>query len=220
MAALCAFVVIGPSTLFGAFYTMFVLGAFAVSLVPMRVDAGADGVLLRWLAMRWFVAYASLADVGSYGYSAPVGVRLAPATGVPLLLHVGQFRGWLARRWAERMRAQWAAVRGAELPSFDHLARRGRPTREWIGALRASTTATYRGAAVDVEDLWAIALSPASSPEERAAASAALTAQPSDARVRLRVAAAEVAEPRVRAVLERAATGDDEALERALERFR
>ena len=214
LAALCAFMMIGPWSLFGALYTAGVLAAFAASAVPMRVEVGADGVLFRWLGRARFVAYASLAGVEGV----PGGMHLVAADGKKTMIYLGQSRAARARAWTERMQAAHAAVHAAPREANAVLARGGRGTREWVEALRAAIAATYRGAGLDLDALWMVALSPACSAEERAAASAVLTLQPENERARLRVAADETANPRVRVVLERAAAGDEDALQEAMDR--
>lgn len=132
-----------------------------------------------------------------------------------------------AARWAEddasalaeRIDEVIAAHRRGAVASAAALARRGRPVRVWIRALRAigaGVDASFRRAELDREALWQVYESPTSTPDERAAAAVALSteATPETAQ-RIRVTVDALAEPTLREAIT-AASGDDEALVRAL----
>ena len=98
------------------------------------------------------------------------------------------------------------------------LLRGGRSVRDWIAALRAERDG-YRVAATMSEDDLVRTLEDPTAPEEvRAGAAARLAALGKDdqRRMRIRVAAEGVAEPRLRVAIDAALADDDEALERAL----
>jgi len=102
------------------------------------------------------------------------------------------------------------------------LARGGRDVTEWLRALHAlrnGEAGAYRAAAIPEEVLWRTVEDPTSDPTVRAGAAVALRDSLDEGgRVRLRVAAAASASPRLRVALEKVASPtDEEELARALE---
>lgn len=119
--------------------------------------------------------------------------------------------------------AAWRAGHGGPAPAQEELIARGeRTVPEWVEALRrlgSGATAAYRGLPVDVEGLARVLAEPMVRPSIRAAAAVALAAAgDASAVAKLRIAAAELADPRLRIALEKAADDtNDAAVVEALE---
>src|SRR6185312_7858970 len=97
------------------------------------------------------------------------------------------------------------------------LARGGKTAREWIASLRAlGRERSYRAASVDEVELARVVETATMSAEERAAAAVAL-ARDAAGRERVRIAANAVVAPHLRVALDAVASGDDDALESAME---
>jgi hypothetical protein len=87
---------------------------------------------------------------------------------------------------------------------------------EWIDALRREAVEpSYRTASVEDTVRWRVAQDETASPEQRAAAAISV-ATTEETRERVRVIAAAVAAPELRAVLDAVADDDDDALARAV----
>jgi len=200
-----------------------------LALIAKRTDVsiGADGILIHWLWVRRFVRCEDILTVSDYeetmGRSRNVGVCLQLKSGEEIRLPVGA-RNFSEDRCAalvERIRETMAAQRsGQGAAAGAMLGRQGRAMSEWIRALRAmgvGADATLRTAPTDPQVLLRVVESPSSPAEERAAAAVAIAAGgDEEARIRLRVAAEAVAEPKLRVALEAAAEEDEAALEAAL----
>lgn len=117
----------------------------------------------------------------------------------------------------------WHAGYDGPEPSQEELiARGGRTTSEWVSSLRrlgTGSTAPYRGLAVDLEELARVLAEPLARPTARAAAAVALAAAGDKAATKkLRIAASEMGDTRLRIALEKvAAEAKDEAVVEALE---
>ena len=88
-----------------------------------------------------------------------------------------------------------------------------------MGSLRTVLeAATHRAAAVLPDDLWKLLANPEAPAEARAAAAVVLAPALDEAgKERLRETAASIASTHLRVVLESAASGDEEAMQQALE---
>lgn len=125
---------------------------------------------------------------------------------------------------AERVREAIEAVRTEAPPIAALLVREGRPVGDWLSSLRALLTdegvGKYR-VAVDRPALLATLEDPSASAEARVGAAVALRERlDDDGRAKLRVAIDTAADVPLRVALEAVAEGDEEELERALERLK
>ena len=117
----------------------------------------------------------------------------------------------------------WHAGYDGPEPSQEELIARGeRTTSEWVSALRrlgSGATAAYRGLPVDLVELSRVLAEPLARPTARAAAAVALAAAGDKAATRkLRIAASEMGDTRLRIALEKVADeAKDEAVVEALE---
>jgi hypothetical protein len=215
----------------------------ALSLaISGSVTVGTDGVLVRWLWLRRFIALDDVVDaeVGDGELvlnNLPRVVRLLRADGSvkdELLIDLwqdGPFQEPIrsgvearAQAIAERIREAIAARREAiATAEIGALARARRPIEAWLTHLRGllTRTETFRGEAPPSrEALLQLVEDSTARPELRAAAAVAVTAAGQDdeaARVRLRVAADTSAAPRLRIALRAAAERDDAELAAAME---
>lgn len=216
------FPALGLGTFFGLVVMLAVLGTGRCT-----VDVGADGVLLRWLRGRRFIPIAQIESAEMHVEPARGGemywVRLRVHGEDPCEIGVGSDDEDKARAdaLAERVRKAVATNRTANAEGTTALLdRRARTVTQWIDDLRAvgrGTAVTLRTEAITSERLWRIVQSAAARPVDRAAAAIALSAATKQDRARIRVAADAVVEPKLRVVLERAASQEDSAaLEQAL----
>ncbi len=132
-------------------------------------------------------------------------------------------RGSELTRAIEAGLAAWLAGHGRPEPTQEGLIARGERTfPEWVEALRrlgSGAGAAYRGLPVDLEALSRVLAEPLVRPSTRAAAAVALAAAgDQSAGKKLRIAAANVADPRLRIALEKVADeAKDAAVVEALE---
>lgn len=185
-------------------------------LWPTTITVGHDGVLVASLVRRRFYPLAALASVRETSW----GVLLTLQSGREVEIRTehnenvktSQRRAALAA-CIERRRAELALNEQPAPATL--LARGGRDVTEWLRALHAlrnGEAGAYRAAAIPEEVLWRTVEDPASDPTVRAGAAVALRDSLDDAgRVRLRVAAAASASPRLRVALEKVASPTDEA---------
>jgi hypothetical protein len=185
-------------------------------LWPTTVTVGQDGVLVASLVRRRFYPLAALASVRETAW----GVLLTLKSGREVEIRTEHKES--AER-SQRRAAITACIerRLAELAPSEQpapatlLARGGRDVTEWLRALHAlrnGEAGAYRAAAIPEEVLWRTVEDPASNPTARAGAAVALRESLDEAgRVRLRVAAAASASPRLRVALEKVASPADEA---------
>ena len=226
-----------PQT-FAAAAFLFLLG-FVPSAIPSRIEVGADGIVLRWLAARKFLPLAKMrrAEASSVETAEQVlggegvvpvkvksvGVRITMTDDTVAWLPLGDGRAEeLAGTLAERIRsAIETRARSGNVAAAALLGRRARDVRDWIRDLRATgagADATLRTAPMNGEQLWRIVESHDATSEDRAAAAVALQASLDDrGRERLRLAVAAVTDTRLRVAIDAAAEGDDETLARALD---
>jgi hypothetical protein len=198
-------------------------------LTPTRIEIGADGIVIRWLWQQQFIPIADVyhASVEHSGWGGSKTVDVVIARKSDGAVHVRLGSPWWNDKKATAIVQQILAVAAtAERGEIEHatavLARNRRPVKEWIHGLRAigaGANASLRTAPVDPEHLWRIVETPTAPGSDRAAAAVALSVALDAAdRRRLRLVAASVAQPRVRAAIDAAAAGDDTAIEEALQR--
>jgi hypothetical protein len=215
----------------------------ALSLaVSGSVTVGTDGVLLRWLWQRRFIALddvvdAEVGDAELVLNNTPRVVRLLRADGSvkdelmidlwqegpfqePIRSGVEARAQAIAERIREAIAARREAIATAEVGS---LARARRPIDAWLAHLRGllARTETFRGEAPPTrEALLQLVEDSTARPELRAAAAVAVASAGGEdeaARGRLRVAADASAAPRLRIALRAAAERDDAELAAAME---
>lgn len=211
------------------FGIVFVLTVFfslvAVMLWPTQLDVGADGIALTWFFRKRFIRYADVlrADIyeQSWGRSRTRGVDIILQSGEQIRVPVNQekwSRDGRTELIAERIREAMETYRSGGAADTAMLARRGRDIGAWVRALRAigsGANAGPRTAPIARDTLLRIATDPGAQNEDRAAAAVALSSE-EEGRASLAVAARATAEPKLRIVLERAATGDEEAIAEAV----
>jgi hypothetical protein len=193
-------------------------------LTPSTLVVGVDGLLVKWLWMREFIATKEIRsaqrfDTGS-GRNRRRGVELDLADrNVQLPMYSDEAIATIL----QRVRDVRALARSSEHVEVGALllARGDRDLRGWITqlkALGAGETATLRTAAVNPENLWRVAEDPAQPAMMRAAAAVALSPALGESdKVRLAEVAKTTAAPKLRVALERAATeASDEEMEEAL----
>jgi hypothetical protein len=105
-----------------------------------------------------------------------------------------------------------AATRGPS-DTMMALARGGRTVREWLTDLRTVREAHYRVAAIHDEDLLRVLSDPKADESVRAAAAICLAKNDGE---KVRIAADDVAEPKLRAAIDAALDDDEAKLEQAL----
>lgn len=200
---------------------MFVVGIAASFPLATSSDAvvGADGIALRWFSFVRFVPWSQVTSIVPSGRGARLSVEGARDVRVGSVGPDGQ----MGAAFVEQLREAWTAWKDDQPGAtrarlMDRLARGGRPVRIWHADLRAldASDGAYRVTAVRTEDLWRIVTDAGEAEETRAAAAVALRARGEPER--LRIAAEDVASPRLRVVLERAAdtTTDEAAIIEAL----
>lgn len=211
------------------FGLVFVLTVFfsvmMLMLWPTQLDVGADGIALTWLFRKRFVRYADVlrADIyeQSWGRARTRGIDVILQSGEQIRIPVNQekwSRDGRTELIAERIREAMETYRAGGAADTALLARRGRGVREWVRSLRAigsGANAGPRTAPIARDTLLRIATDPGAENEDRAAAAVALSSE-EEGRASLAVAARATAEPKLRIVLERAATGDEEAIAEAV----
>jgi hypothetical protein len=206
----------------------FVIPLFVIALAAMYVKrtsviVGVDGILVRWLWVREFIATKDITAAQRFeqgsGRNRVTGVEIFNSRWTVKL----PANDDLAAMIQQRVRDAISVARSNTLVADDALllARGELPLREWITRLKgigAGATATLRTAAVMPEQLWRVASDPAQPATTRAAAAVALSTTLDDVgRVRLADLARATAEPKLRVALESAATdAPDEELEQTM----
>jgi hypothetical protein len=213
------------ATIARVFMPFLVMMTWAVlSTVPTRVTVGADGIGVRWLRRRRFVAYRSiLRVVPAFGQ-----LRVVLAEGTTLRLR-GQRRSFTPqtrpehRAMVDRLGAaieeHVAASRVQEAVAL--LPAPGRDGAGWLRELDAVQVAVeggYRRAAVDDEVLWRVVQDASLDEKTRAGAAVVLRKVLGDeGRARLRVVAEATASPRLRVAFEAASGSEEAAIEQSLD---
>lgn len=198
-------------------------------LAPSSVDVGVDGVLVRWLGTRRFVAFERVSHVEHFEErdfnKVYLGVRLYLDDGSVERIVTGQkrFDGDTSKTLHARIeQALEAYRRGAGDVDASALARRDQRPLDWVRSLRALSSDAQVGprrAPVAPERLLRVAVDPSASPTARASAAVAVAPvmTPED-RAKLRVATETTASPKLRVALEAALSPhtSEEALAEAL----
>jgi hypothetical protein len=173
-------------------------------LLPQRVEVGQDGVYLRWLGKRRFVAFARI----DRALSTPFGVRLVLHDDREIEILLSQKENASPERdpLLEGIEQGLAAYRAAPRADEEALLARGsRSLEEWTRAMRelgAGSAGGYRAVAIPRERLWELVESPAAEASAREGAALALHASLDDEeRARLARIAAVTASPRLRIAL-------------------
>lgn len=181
--------------------------------------AGLDGVRIVGILRSRFVPYRGIERVRRTGEKRD-RIVLETTRRVVVLSCIDRSDEEIAALVA-RIEEGRAGATARHAPALDQLDRRGRPLEGWRRALSGLALGDkgFRGAAFSDDDLDDVLSDPEAPLERRLGAALVLGARGSDARARIRVAAATSAEPRVRLALEAAAADevDDDALERALD---
>jgi hypothetical protein len=207
------------SLMAGAIMMFAPLGPLALLARPARITVGVDGVEILWFGRRRFVPFGRVEAVELL--KPEIGTKVS--RGVTLLLDDGErvalplSKSSLVEGEVERLQArieQARAARGARRNAGARLHRAVEEGSELITALRragAGAAAGPREAAIDQDALFAT-LEDASEPAAARAQAAIVLCSAGDAESRERTlkAARQVASPRLRIALERAAEEDIE----------
>lgn len=197
-------------------------------LIPAKLSIGTDGVLWQWLFRKRFIAHHEIQNIligeRGFGRDKVSTLNLILNSGETFVVPITSESGsdMAAALWEKIEEGRAAAIGGHAFPETSALLERGtRTTADWITHLRAmgsGALSTHRTAPVAREQLLAMALDGARLPRERVAAAVALGPGLDDTeRERLRVAAASIAQPKLRVALERATEADDDGLAEALD---
>ncbi|MCC6526027.1 MAG: hypothetical protein IT373_25495 [Polyangiaceae bacterium] len=214
---------LGPASL--AIGLLGMLAAFAVAATPTVLRVGRDGVAIRWLRRRRFVAYAELERVEPTleGLALVTGAGERVAVVTPPFEEGEDPARELRDAIVARIDTALAGYRArAQAAASARLERGGRATDAWVGGLQklaGGSAEDYRLGAVTRDALWHLVEDPGVPLPTRAAAAVAAgaTGEP-EAGPRLRATARAVASPALRAALDGVASGaDPAALGRALE---
>lgn len=193
--------------------------AAATTLLAAFIRVGVDGVSFGTRAEARFIAWTDVKRVERTKRGAELRLKDGSRFELPLALR--RVRGEELRLLQVALitlvnDALHAAHEHAAPEMSVQIARNGRPHADWVRALGAKDETSFREAPIRPDDLWRVVESPAAEPSARAAAAALLARAAGDEdRARLRIAADTCAEPKLRVVLDKAATGTDafEALE-------
>ncbi|MBX3185814.1 MAG: hypothetical protein KF819_02320 [Labilithrix sp.] len=182
----------------------------------VRVSVGADGIHLRRLLSRpRFIPFAALQTAEIDGQN--VYIRLRDG-GVETMHHLSSGKGWKPLLYRDRADEGQMLVDRINTQAEQHrrdgakvglLARGARSTREWLRevALASDEHASFRTAAVPLDELWRVVEDPVAATTARAGAALALRSRLDDAgRSRLRVAADACAAPKLRVALQHVAS--------------
>ena len=192
------------------------------------ITIGQDGILLEGFPRKRFLRYASVISIEREGRTNWRGQPMV-SRGFWIRLESGE--QILVDTTRERMRdymfqgdhlfdaavAAHALARKERPGAADVLARGGRPMKEWIRQLEGAREARYRVAAIPDEELALVLANPNAEKTARAGAAICLARAGEEARVRVRVAAEDIAEPDVRKAALAALEHDEVALAAALE---
>jgi hypothetical protein len=211
---------------------MFMAGALTfgvLAAVPSRLRVGADGIEIRWLHTRRFLAYEQISGVVRYekgwGNSRVIGLRILLRSGEEVMVPVER-TNWDSDQVPlieERIREGKEAVRAGDVAVDAAMLQRGdRSVRDWVAALRAigsGANVTLRTAPVPRDRLMRIVEDSSQPAPARAAAAVALGSElDEEGRARLRLVAEATVAPKLRISIERAASARDDAeIEAALE---
>lgn len=184
---------------------------FAFAAAFQKVTAGDDGVSIRNLFGETFLPIAHIEVVVNKDAKLLFQLRTQKK---PKSLYISSptVRLHVEAKVREAIARHSAFAIGNRLPL--ELERRDRPTREWLAALRmvgSSSPVQYREAATSEVDLRRVLRDQSADAIARAAAAVSLDALDPKATERIRVVAAETANPKLRIALERIADHADDA---------
>jgi hypothetical protein len=195
-------------------------------MIPSKIVVGVDGVLVKWLFTKRFIPMSQITAVTRADDRA---IRFHLSSGESVVVHTSmrgkyktarapQHRDAVLARVAEALAAFRA--RGASVDVSALVGRGTRTKNEWLDALRKLRAGGggYRSALVRDDDLWRVVEDPAAPADERAGAAMVLRRSLDESgRARVRVAAEASASPKLRVVLDAAASETDDALESAID---
>jgi hypothetical protein len=205
-----------------ALIVLAILVVSSLKIFSRKLTVGRDGITVAGFGGSRFIPYSDVTSVDRYSdtstaarlrrprrnevvYSGVmVHLRGSEAVRLPIVRGVDATDELLgtAERIDEALKA-WREARPVGEVTVD---RAGRETHEWVSSLREigkSEATTYRLAAVNREALFAIVEDPGNQASSRAAAAIAIGAKLDDeARTRLRLSAAAIADPKLRVAVE------------------
>jgi len=186
--------------------------AAPIAFTACDIHVGADGLLVRYRVGSRFVSWDDVESIEPTDVGARVRMR-SGALELPISARGKLYYDYerqIRAALIERARAALDAYRqGSEVGPAARLARRGRSRDAWVTAL-FDVGGDFRQAPLDESQLWRVVENPTAAPTARAAAAAVL-ARTAPSEKRLRVAADACASPRLRVVLEKAASGAEAA---------
>jgi hypothetical protein len=191
----------------------------AIGSSGIRIDVGADGVLLRWLGSERFLPFAQVTSValrenGSGKLRAAI-LTLASGEEVIVPIAAAGYDNGRAQAIVARIEAARAAAGSGEAEPTAFLRRNDEAHGDWVRRLRASLElASPRRAAPSPERLWRIVEDAAQSPVARLAAAVALGPLDRAGKARIDSVARATAAPRLRIALE--TIDEDDATAEAL----
>lgn len=181
--------------------------------MPASLHVGSDGLLYKMRVGSRFFAWSEVLEVQPIQAGIKVLLKNGEGYDIPTVS-----RGKMYNEYERVAQATLISRANDALAAFNRgippdlsarVARLGRSKEEWIAQLR-DREGGFRDAPLRSEDLWKIVESPAAEVSARAGAAAVLAQEATeDDRVRLRVAAEVCVEPRLRVVLDKAASGED-----------
>jgi hypothetical protein len=208
----------------GALMPFMFLTLVPLMILPAKITVGVDGLLVKWLWLREFIATKDIIlvrrfDTGS-GRNRRRGIEIVlPGRAMQLPMYSDEAIAILERRIRDviGLAREQTHVEGEALV----LARGELGLRDWMNQLKAlgsGATATLRNAAVMPEHLWRVAEDPARPAIERAAAAIALAPSLGETdKERLADLAKTTVAPKLRVALERVAEeATDDEVEEAL----
>lgn len=194
------------------------LAASAI-FMPAKIHVGSDGLLYKMRVGARFFPWSTVQAVLPIQKGIQVLLKTGETHDIPTVA-----RGKMYYEYERIAQATLIARATDALATFERaresdrgdvpdvsarVARLGRSKEEWLSKL-FDREGSFREAPIRNEDLWKVVESPGADVTARAGAAAVLAREASDEdRVRLRVAAETCAEPRLRVVLDKAATGED-----------
>ncbi len=196
--------------------------------VSGTLDVGAEGLFVDWRGQTRYVSFADLRGASVYRARSMgkrlVGVRLDLFSAAPVDVLIGEDQFGASDKAAalaahvEEARVKYDAREARDASTLE---RRDLTTDAWVTKLRrlgAGANAGPREATITDEALWGVVEDARARPDARAGAAIALSGRLDDAgRVRLRVAAAETASPRLRIALATAAVSEEGAFTEVLD---
>jgi hypothetical protein len=215
--------------------TIYLVAMLILFTARARLRIGADGVLLRWLGRRRFVAHDEIVGIvrfekgwahawsllSGYRYLLRVvvlRVMLRSGEEIPVaVVRRGEDDEQLARIEARLRHAMDTFGRSGTAVGVDPLRRGNRGLAAWVTALRAlgaGANAGARTAPMSRDQLLSVVEAPASPATDRVAAAIAIALGSDlddDARTRLRSVSEATAAPRLRIAIEKAYSGAGEA---------